>query len=167
MVHVIGDIVQSVGVCVAAALIWAFSDRWLDASGVSYWYRVDPVCTYLFSLLVLYSSYGTMSEAVHLLMAGVPSDINISEVRSRLKAIPCVVGAHDVHVWALSASKRNMWAHLTVSAGADSASVLHAAQRAAADFGCDHTCFQLEGEGTVCAALHCGPPDVAHDHSHA
>ena len=64
MVHVIGDIVQSVGVCVAAALIWAFSDRWLDASGVSYWYRVDPVCTYLFSLLVLYSSYGTMSEAV-------------------------------------------------------------------------------------------------------
>jgi len=91
MVHVIGDIVQSVGVCVAAALIWAFSDRWLDASGVSYWYRVDPV----FSLLVLYSSYGTMSEAVHLLMAGVPSDINISEVRSRLKAIPCVVGVRD------------------------------------------------------------------------
>ena len=95
MVHVIGDIVQSVGVCVAATLIWAFSDRWLDASGVSYWYRVDPVCTYLFSLLVLYSSYGTMSEAVHLLMAGVPSDVNISEVRSRLKAIPSVVGVRD------------------------------------------------------------------------
>ena len=55
-----------------------------------------------------------------------------------------------MHVWALSASKRNMWAHLTVSAGADSASVLHAAQRAAADFGCDHTCFQLESEGHIC-----------------
>ena len=43
MIHVIGDIIQSVGVCVAAALIWAFSDRWLDPQGISYWYRADPV----------------------------------------------------------------------------------------------------------------------------
>jgi zinc transporter 2 len=37
MIHVIGDIMQSVGVCVAAACIWAFSDRWLDENGLSYW----------------------------------------------------------------------------------------------------------------------------------
>ena len=37
--HVIGDILQSIGVCIAGALIWAFSDRWLDANGLSYWYR--------------------------------------------------------------------------------------------------------------------------------
>ena len=37
--HVIGDILQSIGVCIAGALIWAFSDRWLDANGISYWYR--------------------------------------------------------------------------------------------------------------------------------
>ena len=37
MIHVIGDILQSVGVCIAAACIWAFSDRWLDHNGISYW----------------------------------------------------------------------------------------------------------------------------------
>ena len=37
MAHVIGDILQSVGVCVSAALIWAFHDRWLDENGISYW----------------------------------------------------------------------------------------------------------------------------------
>ena len=65
LAHVIGDILQSLGVCVAAALIWAFSDRWPDGNGVSYWYRADPVCTFLFSLLVLWSSVGTVKEAVH------------------------------------------------------------------------------------------------------
>jgi hypothetical protein len=92
MIHVIGDIIQSVGVCIAAALIWAFSDRWLDPQGVSYWYRADPVraahprrcahhrvivaarhhpcprhgrqvCTFLFSILVMWTSWGTMRDA--------------------------------------------------------------------------------------------------------
>merc|ERR1740139_2075589 len=51
--HVVGDILQSVGVCVAGALIWAFSDRWLDENGISYWHRIDPVCTFVFSILVM------------------------------------------------------------------------------------------------------------------
>jgi zinc transporter 2 len=47
MAHVIGDLLQSIGVCIAAALIWAFHGRWLDRNGVSYWYRADPICIIL------------------------------------------------------------------------------------------------------------------------
>ena len=36
MAHVIGDILQSVGVCISAALIWGLHDRWLDENGISY-----------------------------------------------------------------------------------------------------------------------------------
>ena len=148
LAHVIGDILQSLGVCVAAALIWAFSDRWPDGNGISYWYRADPVCTFLFSLLVLWSSVGTVKEAVHVLMAGKPHGVDTARVLERLSHIPHVIDVHDFHVWTLSGDMNNMWAHLTVEPGADSTAVLNAAQAIAKSVQCSHCCFQVEDSGT-------------------
>jgi len=161
MAHVLGDILQSLGVCLSAALIWAFNDRWLDANGISYWYRTDPICTFLFSILVLWSTVGTIREAVHVLMAGVPRGINPSAVLAQLRAIPNVLEVHDLHVWSLVGNKRNMWAHLTVTPGADSTPVLTAAQRVARLHNCMHTCFQVEDSGTYDKSVeghHCYDP---------
>jgi len=148
LAHVIGDILQSLGVCLSAALIWAFNDRWLDENGVSYWYRTDPICTFLFSILVLWSTTGTIREAVHVLMAGVPRNVNMAAVQAQLLAIPTVVEVHDLHVWTLVGSKRNMWAHIQVHPGADSTPVTLAAQKVARQHNCQHTCFQVEDSGS-------------------
>ena len=183
MAHVIGDILQSVGVCVSAALIWAFNDCWLgararatanvsravpppppalersrscvfvhcrraDADGISYWYRADPICTFLFSILVIWSTTGTVQEAMHVLMAGVPYGIDTRDLLQRLQAIPSVLDVHDLHVWTLVGSKINIWAHLTVESHADHTQVLYAAQRVARSIHCHHTCFQLEDVAT-------------------
>ena len=43
LIHVIGDIVQSVGVVIAGALIWYNPD----------WHLADPITTFLFSILVV------------------------------------------------------------------------------------------------------------------
>jgi zinc transporter 2 len=43
-------------------------------------YRVDPICTFIFSFLVLCTTYGTMKEATHALMAGVPVDVDAEDV---------------------------------------------------------------------------------------
>ena len=147
-IHVIGDILQSIGVCIAAALIWAFNDRWLDGNGVSYWYRIDPVCTLFFSALVLWTSLGTVQEAMHVLMAGVPHGVDCNTIIKQLEGIPSVIDVHDLHVWALSGDKRNMWAHLMVTPGADSTQVIYEAQRIARAVDCHHTCFQVEDSGT-------------------
>ena len=194
MAHVIGDILQSVGVCVAAALIWAFHDSWLDERGVSYWYRAvsswrrhriradscvrarrdarmllsrslpycapcvlawcvslplqDPICTIIFSVLVMWSTMGTMREAMHVLMEGVPSGVDTADLLLRLKAIPSVLGVHDLHAWTLAGDKSKLWAKITVESGADHTSVLYAAERVARAVNCHHTCFQLEDVST-------------------
>lgn len=152
-IHVIGDILQSIGVCVAAALIWAFHDRWLDGNGLSYWYRVDPVCTILFSALVLWTSLGTVQEAMHVLMAGVPHGVDARALTRQLQSIPSVIEVHDLHVWALAGDKRNIWAHLTVTPGADSTAVIYEAQRIARTVDCHHTCFQVEDSVTYDKAM--------------
>eukprot|EP00966_Prymnesium_polylepis_P183205 4245605-Prymnesium_polylepis.1 len=137
----------------SAALIWAFNDRWLDANGISYWYRSDPICTFLFSILVLWSTTGTIQEAVHVLMAGVPRGVDPSAVLAQLHEIPTVVEVHDLHVWTLVGSKRNMWAHIMVEPGADSTPVILAAQRVARAHNCMHTCFQVEDSGRSLARI--------------
>lgn len=146
--HVIGDILQSIGVCIAGALIWAFSDRWLDANGVSYWYRIDPICTFLFSILVMWSSFGTTRDAVHVLMGGTPSSIDSAEIERQLRAIPNVVDVHCLHSWTIAGDAHNMMAHVMISPGSDSTPVLYAAQKVASTYGCHHTCFQVEDAGT-------------------
>ena len=148
MAHVIGDIIASLGVCLSAGLIWAFHDRWLDSDGISYWYRADPICTFLFSFLVLSSTWSTMSEGRHVLMAGAPLNADTPSLLRRLQAIPNVVNVHDLHVWATSSDKINVWAHLTIKSGTDTTAVLYAAQKVAKSIGCHHTCFQLEDQLT-------------------
>lgn len=139
--------------CLSAGLIWAFGDRWLDPNGVSYWNRADPICTVLFSILVIWSTMITARDAVHVLMAGVPRGLNLPEVLDELRAIPTVVDVHDLHIWTHVGKKRNMWAHLMVTPDADSTQVLYAAQRIARAHSCFHTCFQVENSATYDKAV--------------
>ena len=159
MLHVIGDVLQSVGVLVAAAAIWAFSDRWPDSNGISYWYRFDPVCTLGFSVLVLSTTVGTIKQATRTLMAGTPEDIDPDGLRRQFMQIPSVVDVHCLHVWAITPDKRLMTAHLSVDAGAGAdagavdvgekyMNVLRQAQEVAEKNDVGHTCFQLEDPHT-------------------
>ena len=80
-------------------------------------------------------------------MAGVPRGIDPTAVLAQLHAIPKVVEVHDLHVWTLVGSKRNMWAHIVVEPGTDSTPIILAAQRVARAHNCMHTCFQVEDAG--------------------
>jgi zinc transporter 2 len=44
----------------AAALIYCLHERWPDGNGLSYWYRVDPICTLGAAVLVLMSTMTTV-----------------------------------------------------------------------------------------------------------
>jgi len=102
--HVLGDAVQSIGVMIAAGLIWH------DPS----WNIADPVCTFLFSVLVLATTVRLIRESVHVLMEGTPEGINPSDVLSALQAIHGVREVHDLHIWSLSVGKPSLSVHLLV-----------------------------------------------------
>jgi zinc transporter 2 len=54
--------VQSVGVIIAAVLIY-FKPEWK---------RADPICTFLFSILVIFTTIPVMADCIKVLMEGVP-----------------------------------------------------------------------------------------------
>lgn len=60
LIHIIGDLIQSIGVIIAAAIIW-INPQYLLA---------DPICTFVFSLIVISTTFKLLLEAIHVLMEG-------------------------------------------------------------------------------------------------
>ncbi len=102
MVHMIGDLVQSVGVVIAAIIIW-YEPSWTIA---------DPLCTFLFTFLTLLTTIPIFKECMQIMMEMSPKQLKIANVLRDVATIDEVEEIHDFHVWALSADKFAMSAHI-------------------------------------------------------
>lgn len=134
-IHIIGDIVQSVGVIIAATVIWVHPE-----------YRiVDPICTILFSIIVLFTTFKLVKESSHILMEGTPNGINPASVQRALKDISLVLGVHDLHIWSIKTGRPALSVHLHICADADDAEALRAAQQCLVNkFNICHSTIQIE-----------------------
>jgi len=45
------------------------------------WHLADPLCTYLFSILVLFTTYHISIDCVKVLMEGAPADLDSDEIK--------------------------------------------------------------------------------------
>lgn len=100
--HVFTDMLGSIGVMVAAALIWKLG-----------WHWVDPLVSVLIGLLVLYSSWKLLKEVVAVLMEGSPGHIDVDEVRNAILEINGVDAVHDLHVWTITSGMIALSVHVT------------------------------------------------------
>ncbi|XP_068792721.1 probable proton-coupled zinc antiporter SLC30A3 isoform X1 [Struthio camelus] len=113
-VHVVGDLLQSLGVLVAATVIY-FKPQCKIA---------DPISTLLFSVFVLGSTLTILRDVFRVLMEGAPRGIEFNAVKEVLLAVDGVKGAHDLHIWALTLSHHVVSVHVAVDAGAEPEAVL-------------------------------------------
>eukprot|EP00922_Rhytidocystis_sp_ex-Travisia-forbesii_P057423 GHVS01085046.1.p1 GENE.GHVS01085046.1~~GHVS01085046.1.p1 ORF type:complete len:478 (+),score=62.49 GHVS01085046.1:138-1571(+) len=103
-IHAVGDLLQNVGVMIAAGLIW-WDPKWKLA---------DPICTLLFSILVAITTVSIIKEALNVLMEGSPGGIDMADLNRDLLNIQDVVDVHDLHVWSLSVGKPALVCHLVI-----------------------------------------------------
>ncbi|ETV66772.1 hypothetical protein H257_16858 [Aphanomyces astaci] len=149
-IHALGDFIQSLGVCIAGALIW-YNPKWQVA---------DPVATFLFSILVLYTTVGIIRSSVHVLMEGTPEGFDVDEILHGLETLPSVSQAHDLHIWSLNAGLPSLSVHLvTNSDNVDD--TLHEAQNYLISKDIHHSTIQVERALTTyprdCSdTVHCG-----------
>ncbi len=132
--HVASDALGSAQTIVAGALVWAFGWRW-----------ADPVASIVIALLVIYSSWSLLREAVGVLMEGVPAHVDVGEVREALAGVPGVLGVHDLHVWTITSGRDALSAHLVMEEGSPPDSILCSVRDAMHDrFGIHHVTVQIE-----------------------
>jgi len=104
LVHVFGDMLGSVAALIAGAVIYFTG-----------WLAIDPLLSLLVSLLILKSTINVLSDAYHVLMEGVPHDIDYLQVGSDIASIDGVISVHDLHVWEMSAGHPALIGHLEIS----------------------------------------------------
>lgn len=135
--HVLSDALGSVGVIAAGVLIWVFGWNW-----------ADPIVSIIIGLLVLYSSWSLLREAVAVLMEEAPGHIDVDEVRDAIIAIPGVRAVSDLHVWTITSGIVSLSSHVAVEEGCLNQEMLTEIREVLHDrFGIDHQTIQLEPEG--------------------
>ena len=106
--HVVGDAVSSVGVILAAGLIWLTGWQW-----------VDPVMSILIGGMIAFSAYRVLRGSLHILVEGVPEGLSIAEITKTVQQIPGVENIHDLHVWNICSGHVSLSAHLVTCADAN------------------------------------------------
>jgi len=132
--HVLGDLLGSVGVLAAAALVGGLGWAWADVA----------VSAGIAAILVV-GAVRVVVESVNVLLEGAPPHIDAAEVRACLADVPGVGEVHDLHLWSLGGRVPLLSAHLVLDHSGPAERVLRDATAAVGRrFGIDHTTLQIE-----------------------
>ncbi|KAJ3341673.1 hypothetical protein HDU93_004307 [Gonapodya sp. JEL0774] len=104
--HVIGDLISSVGVLIASVIIYFNPSATI----------ADPLTTLVFSVAVLLTTVRLFGRATSVLMEATPLGLDLRNLSRKLRAIQGVKGVHDLHAWNLTLGRAAVTVHVTVSA---------------------------------------------------
>ena len=131
--HMLADAGVSAAVIVAGALIYFTGMNW-----------IDPAISVVVVLLILWGTWGLLKESLDLSLDAAPAHIDVAKVRDYLAAQPGVTAVHDLHVWAMGATKPALTAHLVRPEGGDDAFLAKVADGITHKFGISHVTLQIE-----------------------
>ena len=134
LLHVIGDLLGSVAALMAGAVIY-----------VTGWTPIDPILSLVICALILYSTQRLLRDAMHVLMEGVPSDVDLNVVGHNLARVAEVVAVHDLHIWTLASGVPALSAHVVLRDLSHWLQVLAAMRTLLRqDYGIEHVTLQPE-----------------------
>ncbi|OMP65632.1 cation diffusion facilitator family transporter [Domibacillus epiphyticus] len=145
--HVIGDMLGSVGAIIAALLIMFFG-----------WYLADPIASMVVAFLIIISGYRVTRDSFHILMEGAPLNMDAQQVKDRLLSLTEVKGVHDLHIWSITSDFPALSCHLVVAQDENEQSVLSKAKKLLhVEFHLHHVTIQIdkEGEEECSGGSHC------------
>ncbi|WP_127539522.1 cation diffusion facilitator family transporter [Paenibacillus illinoisensis] len=102
--HVISDMLGSIGAIAAALLMMFFGWGW-----------ADPLASVIVAVLVLRSGFFVTKSSLHILMEGTPANVDVNDLVQTIKKVDGVHGVHDVHVWSITSNLNALTAHIVVN----------------------------------------------------
>ncbi|BAQ09572.1 potassium/proton-divalent cation antiporter [Bacillus sp. OxB-1] len=134
--HVISDMLGSIGAIAAALLMMFFGWAW-----------ADPLASVIVAILVLRSGYFVSKSGLHVLMEGVPSNVDLNDVLHAIQNAKGVQSVHDLHVWSITSGLNALSCHAVVDDQmtiAESEQLLRAIEYDLAHLNIHHVTIQLE-----------------------
>lgn len=160
--HVLSDMLGSIGAIIAALLIIYFG-----------WVWADPLASVIVAALVLRSGYHVTKAGIHVLMEGTPQNVDLDDVIQTIQNTKGIQSVHDLHVWSITSGLNALSCHAVVDDDqlsiADSERLLRQIEKDLEHQNIHHMTIQLE----TSAHLHdhsilckMEAESVGHDHHH-
>ena len=134
--HVLSDMLGSVGAIAAALLMMFFGWGW-----------ADPLASVIVAVLVLRSGYYVTKSSLHVLMEGTPENVDVESVIQTIKARKEIQGIHDLHVWSITSGYNALSCHAVVDSNltiVESEKLLQDIEHNLGHIGIQHVTIQLE-----------------------
>ena len=138
-VHNLGDALSNIAILAGAIVIRYTGLFWLD-----------PLLGIAIGGLIVWSSIGILRESGHVLLEGLPRQLELERVAKALLTVPGVHEVHDVHIWTLGADHHALSCHIRIPDMhmEDSEKILKSIQRRLEeDFNIHHSTIQFERAG--------------------
>lgn len=136
--HVLGDLLGSVGAVGAALLIMFFNWGW-----------ADPLASVIVAVLVLVSGWRVTKDAIHVLMEGTPKNVDLDDIIKTIENVKGVLGIHDLHVWSITSGQNALSCHAVVDGNLtihESQLLLQSIEHDLDHKGIGHVTIQLENK---------------------
>lgn len=139
LLHVIGDLLGSVGAIVAALIILQTG-----------WTPIDPILSVLVAALVVRSAWSLVRESIRVLLQAVPRGVDAREAESDIAGLPGIAEAGHFHAWTLTDQSSIATVHVTPAEGADPLSLpAVVAARLRERYAIDHVTVQVDRQGAM------------------
>lgn len=102
--HVISDMLGSIGAIIAALLIIFFGWGW-----------ADPLASVIVAALVLRSGYLVTKSGLHVLMEGTPQNVDVDKIIQTIKNTKGIQSIHDLHIWSITSGLNALSCHAVVN----------------------------------------------------
>ena len=99
--HLLTDVMTSVGVVVGGVLMYYFKLFW-----------IDPLVSMSIALYLIWASFGLVKESSAILMQFTPENIDINKLKTTVEAQVEIENIHHIHLWRLNDKEIHLEAHL-------------------------------------------------------
>lgn len=154
--HLMGDVMSTLGAVIAGVIIYFTSWNWLD-----------PFISVLIGIFILWNAWGILRQSIHILLESTPENIDVNSLINDLLQVDGVRDVHDLHIWSINENLLALSAHVTtddilVSAGLPVQQKVN--ELLAHKYNIQHATLQLECEGCEHALLFCDISEIVHTH---
>ena len=150
MVHAVGDCLQSLGVMIAAAIIWGFNKGLYgeESDARSLFNLADPGCSVVFAIITIFTTKSLARDIFFILMEGIPPQVDSEGLKESILAVRGVKRITEMHVYSLNPTSTIMTVRVVASVDTVVASTAVRAKvrRLAKKAGVEHVTVEVHAE---------------------
>jgi cobalt-zinc-cadmium efflux system protein len=103
LIHNFGDALSNLGILAGALIIHWTHVEW-----------IDPLVGLGIGLMVLWTTIGILRDSSHILLEGLPKQMQLEDVAAAILGVDPVQEVHDVHVWTLGTGHYVLSCHVCI-----------------------------------------------------